>query len=125
MGAGLCCELQSEQQRRWRRAVPDLAARARDRRKLMATALEQGFIAAVAVAAGIRQTAYAAAFATYAPNGFGVFANLGTYLAALVTADNAFYTAVQSAATTAGISPAVVASLNPGMIPGGTANILT
>jgi hypothetical protein len=91
----------------------------------MATALEQGFIAATNKAAGVRQVAYAAAFTTYAPNGFGVFANLATYIAALVTADNAYYTSIQSAATTAGISAAEAASLYPAVIPGNTATILT
>ena len=46
----------------------------------MATAKEQAFIVAVAVAQGVRQTAYASAFATYAPNGYGVFSSLATYL---------------------------------------------
>jgi hypothetical protein len=91
----------------------------------MATALEQGFIAAVNKAAGVRQVAYASALASYAPSGFGVFANLATYLAALVSADNTFYTSVQSAATTAGISAAEAASLYPAVIPGNTATILT
>jgi hypothetical protein len=90
----------------------------------MATLKEQAFIAAVAVAASTRQTAYAAAYATYAPNGFGVFANLATYLAALVTADNAYYDAVQTAATTAGISPSVV-SLPGGLMGGQWAAITT
>jgi len=87
----------------------------------MATALEQGFIRAVAAADSARQNAYAAALAAYAPNGFGVFANLATYQAALVAADNAFMSSVQSAATTAAISPARVGSLQP--IEGATASI--
>ena len=91
----------------------------------MATAKEQAFIVAVAVAQGVRQTAYASAFATYAPNGYGVFSSLATYLAALVTADNAYYTSVQSAATTNGISPGVSASLWPGIFSGFTQQILT
>jgi hypothetical protein len=70
----------------------------------MATALEQAFIVAVSKAAGTKQTNYAAAAATYG----GVFANLAAYQAAIVAADVAFLVAVNSAATTAGISPNVV-----------------
>jgi len=86
----------------------------------MSTLLENNFRDAVNVAAATRQVAYAAATATYA----GVFANLATYIAALVTADNAYYDAVQTAATTAGISPGVV-SLPGGFMPGKTATIVT
>jgi len=92
----------------------------------MATLKEFTFTAAVAVAASARQVAYAAAFATYAPNGFGVFANLAAYQAALVAADNAFRDAVQTAATANVISDAVVGGVNPGIMYGnGTASILT
>jgi hypothetical protein len=91
----------------------------------MASSKEQAFIAAATAAQATRQSAYASAFTTYAPNGFGVFANLATYLAALVTADNAFYTAIQSAATTNGISASVMAGLYPGMWPTTTAAVLT
>jgi hypothetical protein len=91
----------------------------------MASSKEQAFIAAATAAQATRQVSYASAFATYAPNGFGVFANLSTYLASLVTADNAFYTAMQSAATTNGISPSVMGSLYPGMWPTTTATVLT
>jgi len=91
----------------------------------MATALEQAFIASVRAAQGTRQVSYASALATYAPNGFGVFANLATYLAALVTADNAFYSSVQAAASSNGISASVAASLLPGSMYGSWASILT
>jgi hypothetical protein len=91
----------------------------------MATLKEQAFFAAVNAAESTRQVAYAAALAAYAPNGFGVFANLATYQAALVTADNAYYDAIQSAATTAGISPSVRGSLYPGAAAGPSASILT
>jgi hypothetical protein len=91
----------------------------------MASAKEQAFIAAVQTAASVRQGAYAAALAAYAPNGFGVFANLPTYLSALVSADGTFYSSVISAANTNGVSAAVVASLWPGMIGGNWATILT
>jgi hypothetical protein len=74
----------------------------------MATAAEATFMVAVNKAAGVKQGAYAAALAAYAPNGFGVFANLPTYQAAIVTADNAFKSSVQSAASTAGITPSAV-----------------
>jgi len=70
----------------------------------MATAAEQTFIRAVAIAEGVRQTAKAAALATYA----FVPANLAAYNTALVAADVAFETAVNTAATTAGITPFVV-----------------
>jgi hypothetical protein len=90
----------------------------------MATALEQAFINAVNVAASTRQVAYTAAFNTYAPSGFGVFANLAAYQAAIVAADNAYMDSVQSAATTAGITPQVVDE-SQGVIAGKWASILT
>lgn len=92
----------------------------------MATALEQGFIAAVRAAQGVSQVAYAAAFATYAPSGFGVPANFAAYQAAIVAADNAYAVSVNSAATTAGISSSVVEGNVPqGQIYGNWASILT
>ena len=90
----------------------------------MATSAEQAFIASVRTAQGVRQAAYASAFATYAPNGFGVFANLAAYLAAIVAADNAWAVSVQSAATTAGISPRTVDAFM-GPIYGNIANIIS
>jgi hypothetical protein len=90
----------------------------------MATAKEQVFITSVALAASLRQSAYAAAFATYAPNGFGVFANLAAYQAAIVAADNAYMDSVQSAATTAVITPQVVDEFQ-GVWGGTWASILT
>lgn len=89
----------------------------------MATALEQAFAAAVATAQGVRQTAYAAALTAYAPNGFGVFSNLATYQAAIVAADEAYLVSVNTAATTAGISPFAVPAY-PGVFPVTTARIL-
>ena len=91
----------------------------------MATSKEVAFVTACQVAESTRQAAYASAFATYAPNGFGVFANLATYIAALVTADSAYIDAVQSAATTNGISASVKACLYPGVHGGPWASILT
>jgi hypothetical protein len=70
----------------------------------VATAAEATFWLAVNAAAGARQVAQAAAFAAY---GF-VPANLATYKTALVTADVNFMAAVNTAATTAGITPNVV-----------------
>jgi hypothetical protein len=93
----------------------------------MCTALEQGFVAAVRTAQGVKQTAVAAALATYAPNGFGVFANLATYLAALQAADAAFWVSVNAAATTAaaaGIASGVVPDYQ-GQIYGNWASIVT
>ena len=87
----------------------------------MASLLEFNFMSAVNTAASVRQNAIAAATATYG----GVFANLGAYQTALVVADNAFYDAVQAAATTASISPSVCASLMPGMLYGKWASITT
>ena len=68
--------------------------------------------------------AYAAAFVAYAPSGFGVFSNLATYQAAIVAADNAFKVAVNSAATTAGITPLAVDPILQGY-PSFSATILT
>jgi hypothetical protein len=74
----------------------------------MASKLENAFAVAVNAAAGVRQVAYAAALAAYAPNGFGVFANYATYIAALVSADVAFWASVNTAANTNGISTTAV-----------------
>lgn len=59
----------------------------------MATAAESTFYAAIVKAEGIRQAAKAAAFATYAfsPAGFA------TYVAALATADDTYFTSVNAA----------------------------
>jgi hypothetical protein len=79
----------------------------------MATATEATFWAAVTAAAGVRQVAYAAAQATYAAAGFTPGAR-ATYIAAAVTADIAYDTAVNSAATTAAvISPLLPAGRGP------------
>lgn len=66
----------------------------------MATAAESTFIVAVVAAESIRQAAKAAAFTTY---GY-VPANLAAYRAALVAADVAYITAVNSASSTAAIT---------------------
>jgi hypothetical protein len=87
----------------------------------MATALEQAFIVAVNQAAGIKQSAYTAATVAYG----GVFANLGTYQAAIVAADNVYLDSVQSAATTAGITPNCTDECTTGLVGGPWASILT
>jgi hypothetical protein len=90
----------------------------------MATLKEYTFAAAVNAAQGVKQVAYASAFVTYAPNGFGVVANFAAYITALVAADVAFYNSVISAATANGISPTAV---DPALLfyPVTTASILT
>ncbi len=75
----------------------------------MATAAEFVFIKAVAVAEGVRQTAKAAAFATY---GFAP-ANLATYITAIETADNAYITAINSALSTLGGTGITVPNAGP------------
>lgn len=70
----------------------------------MASLLEFNFYTAVAAADGVRQSAYAAALTTY---GY-VAANLAAYKTALIAADVAYITAINSAASTAGITPNVV-----------------
>lgn len=74
----------------------------------MGTSAEYIFTAAVQKAEGTRQTAKAAAFSTWA---FQQGAPLTTYATALEAADNAFITAVNAAASTAG----VVGGLPPGL----------
>lgn len=85
----------------------------------MATAAEQTFYQTVAKAEGVRQSAKAAAFATY---GF-VQANLAAYITALEAADNAYITSVNAAASTlnaAGITIPNSGAPNPGNVnPGG------
>lgn len=65
----------------------------------MATAAEQTFIRAIAAAEATRQISKASAFATwnYSPGG------QATYIAAVATADNVYFTAVNAAMLTAGI----------------------
>lgn len=65
----------------------------------MATAAEMTFAAAVRTAEGVRQSAKQTAFNTFAAAAFAGSA-LATYAAALESADNAFVTAVNSAAST-------------------------
>jgi hypothetical protein len=81
----------------------------------MAMASELTFTQAVRKAEGIRQTAKAAAFATWA---YQQGAPLTTYVTALEAADNAFITSVNSAASTAG----VIGGVYPGQLgPAGAA----
>jgi hypothetical protein len=69
----------------------------------MATSAEQTFIRAVAAAEGTRQVAKAAAFATFAGTGFAP-ASQAAYIAALLAADVAYTTAVNSAVTTSALT---------------------
>src|SRR6516165_471882 len=68
----------------------------------MAISKEYVFAAAVTAAEGVRQTAKAAAFAAQAVAGSIPPANLAAYVTALEAADNAYITAVNAAASTAG-----------------------
>jgi hypothetical protein len=85
----------------------------------MATSAEAIYWQAVVNANGVRQAAQQVAFASY---GF-VAANLATYRAALIAADVAFVTAVDSAASTAGITPNVVPFFRGGFGPSISATI--
>jgi hypothetical protein len=69
----------------------------------MATLLEFNLVAATFVAESVRQGAKAAAFATWQAAGF-TFAARAAYVTALVAADVAYQTAVNSASSTAGIT---------------------
>jgi hypothetical protein len=81
----------------------------------MAMASELTFSNAVQKAEGIRQTAKAAAYATWA---FQQGTPLTTYVTALETADNTYIASVNSAASTAG----VVGGVYPGQLgPAGAA----
>jgi hypothetical protein len=84
----------------------------------VATALEQAFIAATAAALQVRQTTKDAALKTYA----FIPANLAAYRTALVAADVAYQTAVNTASTTAGITPLVVPE-TPGCFGGTWASV--
>ena len=64
----------------------------------MATSAEYTFMTAVAKAEGIRQTARAAAFSTWA---FGAGSALTTYLSSVQSADDAYTASVKSALNTA------------------------
>jgi hypothetical protein len=66
----------------------------------MGTSAEYTFTAAVQKAEGVRQTAKAAAFATWA---FQQGAPLTTYVATLESADNTYIASVNSAASTLGV----------------------
>ena len=68
----------------------------------MATSAEYTFVSSVAKAEGVRQVAKTAAFTTNQVNGIIPPANLAAYVTALEAADNAFVTALNAAASTAG-----------------------
>jgi hypothetical protein len=88
----------------------------------MSTAAEATYWAAVNAANGVKQVAYAAAFATYQAAGFTPGAR-STYITALVAADVAFFASVNTAATTAGITPNVVPDLQSSLGPSVSATI--
>lgn len=76
----------------------------------MATAAEYTFMKAIYLAEQTRQTAKLNAFNTWA---FGVGGALSTYVAALEAADNAYITAANSAASTAGAVGITVPNAGP------------
>ena len=75
----------------------------------MATKAEYTFAQAVAAAEGVRQSAKAAALATY---GF-VQANLAAYITALEAADNAYTASVNAALSALGSTTNTVPTLTP------------
>jgi hypothetical protein len=85
----------------------------------MATAAEATLWLACNAAAGVKQVAYTSAFATYQAAGFTPAAR-ATYVAAILAADVAQVTAINTACNTAGISPSVVpdeqGSLGPSIL---------
>lgn len=81
----------------------------------MGTSAEYTFVQAVQKAEGIRQTAKAAAYATWA---FQQGSPLTTYVTALESADNTYIASINSAASTLG----VIGSVYPGQLgPAGAA----
>jgi hypothetical protein len=72
-------------------------------------AQEQSFRSAVAAAEATRQGAISAAFVAY---GFNP-ANLATYLSAIVSAQTAYTTAVNSAASSNGLDPEIGRNVIP------------
>ena len=74
----------------------------------MAIAKEYTFLTALQAAEGVRQTARAAAFTAQAVSGSIPPANLAAYVTALEAADNAYITAINSAASTAGAVGTVI-----------------
>jgi hypothetical protein len=87
----------------------------------MATALEQAFIAATAAALQVRQTTKDAALKTYQTAGFTPAAR-ATFITASVAADVAYAVSLNTAATTAGITPFCVDTL-PGTFFGSWASV--
>src|SRR5262249_40655380 len=77
----------------------------------MATSAEYTFMQAVQKAEGVRQASKAAAFTTWA---FGGASALTTYLAALVSADDAYTASVKSALNTAANVGISVPNTGPG-----------
>jgi hypothetical protein len=87
----------------------------------MATAAQQIFIQSVARAEGVRQTAKAAAYATFQAASFAA-ASLAAYNTALAAADVAYTTAVSTAANTEGETLGPLGQTGP--IRGNIANLL-
>jgi hypothetical protein len=85
----------------------------------VASAAEATLWQAVVSANAVRQAAQSAALATYA----FVPANLAAYRAALVAADVAFVTSINSAASTASITPNVIPLFRGGFGPSISATI--
>lgn len=86
-------------------------------------AVEVTFANAVATAEGVRQAAKAAAYATFAAASFAGGATLTTYIAALLAADVAYTTAVNSAMNTSGLLLGNLSHLPYGPIPNRIANL--
>jgi hypothetical protein len=74
----------------------------------MALANEYTFLQAMQKAEGVRQVARAAAFTAQAVNGSIPPANQAAYVTAMEAADNAYITAVNAAASTAGAVGTVI-----------------
>src|SRR5258707_255625 len=70
----------------------------------MSTAVEVTYTVACIVAEGVRQSSKAAALATYAAAGFAGTA-LAAFRTALLAADDAYVSAVQTAAAAGGVAP--------------------
>jgi hypothetical protein len=87
----------------------------------MASAAEFTFIQATIKAEGVRQSAKASAFATFAAAGFtpGAFA---TYQTAVASADSTYLSSVQSAGVTLGETIGTLGTFQP--VNGNIANLL-
>ena len=82
----------------------------------MALLVERNFIVAVQAAEGVRQSAKAAALATFVAAGLTNAAN-ATYATALAAADVAYITAVNAAANTSGLQLGTVGDTGVHAVP--------